>query len=215
VNRYPKINTLYKRDDRGRLIDGEFSTPEIAFLSNLDWIWTEKVDGTNIRLGWSPDDEGVNVTQRIAGRSDEAQIPPHLLDVLITLHQDLPWKEAFPAVESGDFVTLYGEGYGAKIQSGGNYRSDPGFVLFDVQVGPWWLHRNDVVNVAMNLGLDVVPVWSIGPIASALYNVREGLVQSKWGEKVNPEGLVGQPMEMLFDRKGERILTKVKRKDFR
>lgn len=47
MREYPKIQTVWKRDDRGKIIVGEFATPEIEFLSRCDWEWTEKVDGTN------------------------------------------------------------------------------------------------------------------------------------------------------------------------
>ena len=45
-------------------------------------------------------------------------------------------------------VTVYGEGYGAKIQSGGMYRQDQAVIVFDVRVGPWWLSDENVADVA-------------------------------------------------------------------
>lgn len=39
-----------------------------------------------------------------------------------------------------------------------NHRPDQDFVLFDICVGDWWLQRADVEDVAMRLGLDIVPV---------------------------------------------------------
>ena len=49
---YPKIQTLFKRDDRNVIIEGDWSVPEFAYLADKPWRWTEKVDGTNIRLHW-------------------------------------------------------------------------------------------------------------------------------------------------------------------
>ncbi len=49
---YPKIYGPYKRHtegpDRNKLIIGEWTKPEFRDLANIDWEWTEKVDGTNI-----------------------------------------------------------------------------------------------------------------------------------------------------------------------
>jgi len=110
-------------------------------------------------------------------------------------------------------VTLYGEGYGAGIQKGGgNYRAAPGFVLFDVRVGDWWLLRDSVVDVGINLGVDVVPLTLTGTIADAIKVVRSGLT-SDWGNFI-VEGLVGVTTAGLLDRAGNRVMVKVKAADF-
>ena len=46
--KYPKINTLWKRDIKGNIIDGEFSCLEFVNIKN--WYITEKIDGTNVRV---------------------------------------------------------------------------------------------------------------------------------------------------------------------
>jgi hypothetical protein len=211
MNEYTKINTIWKRDERGRIIEGDYATPELAFLANLDWEWTEKVDGTNVRVGW----DGNSI--EFGGRTANAQMPTKLIAALRDLFPDTArFAEAFgesPAV-------LYGEGYGAGIQGGGgNYSPVQTFVLFDVAVGPWWLERENVADVALKFGLDTVPVITHGSLAAASEMVKAG-IQSTWG---NPErstgflmeGLVGRPAVTLFSRKGERIMAKIKTRDFR
>lgn len=47
---YPKINGLYKRGEKGKIIEGEYSRPKFDCLRSFPWQWTETVDGTNIRL---------------------------------------------------------------------------------------------------------------------------------------------------------------------
>ena len=119
---YPKINALYMRGDRGKFLD-DFARTEFEYLRGLDWLWTEKVDGTNIRLGWKPGvDTDLDAHTLIFGRTDNAQIPPHLLNRLIAVYRGVPWADAFPTIAEGTTVTLYGEGYGAKVnKGGGNY----------------------------------------------------------------------------------------------
>lgn len=202
MNTYVKINTVWKRDERGRVIEGDYAIPEFDYLKDCEWAWTEKVDGTNIRVGW---DFGV---VEFGGRTDNAQIPSHLVNAL----REMFPAEKFAAAFDGG-VTLYGEGYGAKIQKGGgNYRQDQSFVLFDVQVGQWWLRRADVEDVARKLNIDVVPFIGYGPLSWGIETVQRGL-ESRWGE-FPAEGLVGRPAVELFDRKGDRILTKIKARDF-
>lgn len=48
-------------------------------LKNIQWVGTEKVDGTNIRVYW----DGYRIS--IAGRTDKAEIPPHLYKYLSDL----------------------------------------------------------------------------------------------------------------------------------
>ena len=210
---FPKINSIYKRDQRGRFLDGEWATDEIAYLKDLPWRWTEKVDGTNIRLGYNGRPANGTELSFIAGRTDNAQIPPKLLQRLVELMRTLPFGEVFP---DADDVTLYGEGYGAGIQKGGgNYISTHcDFVLFEVKVGNWWLKRDAIEDVATKLDVPVVPLVMTGTIADAIDMVRANAFKSDWPNVTVPDGLVGVPVVDLFDRRGDRIMTKVKHRDF-
>lgn len=221
MTEYHKIDSIFRRDTKGRIIDGQYSRPEFEYLADNQWVFTEKVDGTNIRLSydakWSTPD---SAHHWIDGRTDNAQIPPHLLNVLIDLYRSRPWMAAFPELsrqEHPDPVVLYGEGYGAKIQKGGgNYIPDGcDFVLFDVRVGNWWLRRDAVEDVADKLGLEVVPVLGKGTLADAVAMAREGFSSARWPGVAVAEGLVLRPEVELFDRRGERVITKIKHKDFR
>src|SRR5699024_5020091 len=143
------------------------------------------------------------------GRTDRAQIPAKLIQALIEMFPEELFEQAF----GEQAVTLYGEGYGAGIQKGGgNYSPAPSFVLFDVLVGDWWLLRDAVEDVAVKLGVRVVPIVVEGTLHDAIARVRDGLV-STWGDFA-AEGLVGVPKAGLLDRAGKRIAVKVKTKDF-
>ena len=207
MKEYPKIPGPYKRNiepgpDRNKIIEGLWTSPELRALADTSWTWTEKVDGTNIRVHWN----GHAVT--LGGRTANAQIPAKLVAVLQTLFTEELFEQVFQDGEA----TLYGEGYGAGIQSGGIYRQDQSFVLFDVVAGGFWLRRPDVMDVADKFGIESVPVVLSGPISEAINYVRRGF-PSRW-EKATPEGLVGTAPEGILDRAGRRIMVKVKTKDF-
>lgn len=225
---YHKINGVFKRDtdNHNVIMLNEFSQPEFEFLLDVPWIWTEKIDGTNIRMHW----DGETVT--IGGRTDKAQVPTSLIAVLEKYRSSPAWTEAFGKVGSdgrtyddkGEAlvaerpdVTLYGEGYGAKIQKGGgNYIPDgQDFILFDIRVGHWWLKDEDVVNIAEQFGMDTVikPYADMMTLRQAIEVVKHGELTSAW-PNVEPEGLVGRPAIDLCTRSGHRIITKVKVKDF-
>ena len=207
MKEYHKIQTVYKRDPATKfktLLDGEFSLPEFEYLKDNEWVFTEKVDGTNIRVHF----DGETIT--FGGRTERASIPAPLVARLnaLFLHQlDLFYRE-FP-----DGVTLYGEGYGAKIQKGGgNYCAHQDFVLFDVKVGAWWLQREDVESIAELLGVSAVPIIGAGPLIQMINWAERGFC-SKWGD-FPAEGIVARPATELQTRGGERIITKIKCKDF-
>lgn len=207
MNEYHKIQTLFKRnmaDKRKLLLEGQWTLPEFEFLANNTWVFTEKVDGTNIRVMFK---DG-KIT--FGGKTDAAQIPEQLVARLNGRFFQLGAKmqDVF-----GSDACLYGEGYGAKIQKGGgNYRQDQDFVLFDVNVGGWWLQRSDVEDVARTLGLDVVPIIGEGTLHDAIAAVKAG-IKSTWGE-FQAEGIVARPKVELKTRSGNRIITKIKCCDF-
>lgn len=213
MTEYHKIDSIYQRDTRGRIIEGQYARPEFEYLADNEWVFTEKVDGTNIRLRYdaSPQFRG-NEHAYIAGRTDSAQLPPFLLARLIEIMRAAPFESVFNGP-----VVLYGEGYGAKIQKGGgNYIPDGcDFVLFDVRVDMWWLKRDAVEDVADKLGLAVVPVLGKGTLADAVEMARMGFPSTRWPGVAVAEGLVLRPAVDLFDRRGERVITKIKHKDFR
>ena len=202
---YTKIQTAFKRDERKVIIPGEWTLPEFGYLQDRDWIWTEKVDGTNIRLHWN----GSKLT--IGGRTDNAQVPASLVAKLGPLSDPGLWHSIFP---DADDVTVYGEGYGAKIQSGGMYRPDQALVVFDVLVGRWWLTDENIADVAGKLGLDVVPMVTVATLNQAWARItKPGDLSSRWpGARI--EGLVGRPAVPLFTRKGDRLIVKMKVKDW-
>jgi hypothetical protein len=216
MTEYHKIDSIYVRDPRGRILEGQYARPEFAYLADREWVFTEKVDGTNIRLSYdgSPSFTG-NEHAYIAGRTDNAQIPPHLLNRLIELMRAMPLGEVF-GPEPTD-VVLYGEGYGAKIQKGGGrYLPDRcDFVLFDVKVGSWWLTRDAVEDVAAKLGIAAVPVIGTGTLDGAVEMAKDGFASARWPGVLVAEGIVARPAVELFDRGGRRIITKIKAKDFR
>jgi hypothetical protein len=214
---YHKIDTVWKRDTRGKIIAGEYSRPEFGYLAGLGWIWTEKVDGTNVRINYDGTDRHrTDPFSCIAGRTDAAQLPPTLVQRLIEIVKHAPFDTVFdtdPRVN----VTLYGEGYGAKIQAGGGrYLPDRcDFVLFDIKIGSWWLMRPDVWDIGHALGLDVVPIIGNGPLQEAIELAHEGFPSQRWPGVTCAEGLVCRPSVELFDRGGRRVIVKVKHKDFR
>lgn len=207
MNKYHKIQTVFLRDPATKhktLLMGKFALPEFEYLKNNIWLYSEKIDGTNTRIEWN----GEKVT--FAGKTDHSDTPFCLLNKL---------NELFPAelFLSKDLppLCLYGEGYGTKIQKGGgNYIPDGvNFILFDTNVGDMWLERYNVEDIANKLNIKAVPIVGKGTLLEGIEMVQQGY-ESRL-RKTPPEGIVMRPETELFNRNGERIITKIKMKDFK
>lgn len=206
MSEYHKIHSVYKRDPSGkRFLVGEYSLPEFEYLKDLEWVFTEKVDGTNVRVRWD------GVAAEFGGRTDSAQMPTFLYKKL----QEIFLPDRLWDALGGDNFVLYGEGYGAKIQKGGgDYIADGcGFILFDVYAGSLWLKREDVEDIANKLSIPCVPVVGTGTLGDAERICRDGFESRLKGTP--PEGLVMRPKVELRTRRGERVITKLKLRDFR
>lgn len=208
MREYEKIETPFKRDMNGtkKLIEGDFRNDSIAFLKNNEWMWTEKIDGTNTRVIW----DGHNVS--FAGHIDRAQLPNTLIAKLNELFGGNTNEEIFEQEFGEKQVILYGEGYGAGIQKGGAYRKDVSFILFDVNIDGTYLSRQNIEDIAKAFNIDVVPIIFNGTVNKAVEYVKTK-PQSTIGT-AKMEGLVGKPLVELTDRRGKRIITKVKVRDF-
>jgi len=228
MSKYPKINALYKRDmDRTKkehpLLFGQFAQPEFKYLKDCEWTFTEKIDGTNIRIEYNGEDTSIG----FKGRTDKSCIPLHLLDTLHDLFYAFEMQETLGQEFADTIVTLYGEGYGAKINGGSKYfpkkdllRNEDGrivgpvnFILFDIKIGNWWLTREICELIAIKLGISIVPIRFKGTLAQAEHLVQETRLQSNFGD-FEAEGLVGIPSIGLKARNGGRIITKIKGGDY-
>lgn len=204
---YIKIPNIYRREQFGknRLIEGEYSSAELGFLKDVEWNFTEKVDGTNIRVCW----DGYRVS--FMGRTNKAQIPKHLLNKLEELFGGESKEELFEQTFGKKEVILFGEGYGEKIQKGDPY-GPVSFILFDVYIDGYWLVQDAVEGIAEIFGVKYVPTVLEGTLKDGVNYIKtHPASQLKDGEM---EGVVGRPAVQMFSRSGERIMVKIKCRDF-
>lgn len=209
MKEYMKINNIFKFDEKYRNIVGMADTYQI--LRNVEWIGTEKIDGTNIRIYW----DGHEI--QIAGRTDKSQIPTHLMeylsDTFLTKEMEYVFEQMFGEKET----YLFGEGYGFKIQADGDKyfedRKNVGFILFDVNINGFDLSRDNVNNIADRLGLKYVPVVFKGTLDEAIEFVKKHPMSNLGDNAHEMEGLVLQPSIILYDYQHKLIKCKCKYRD--
>lgn len=208
MKEYHKIINIYERDTTtNRLIEGKFREPLAELLKDTVWTATEKIDGTNIRIHW----DGKNVI--FGGRTDNAMLPSGVVDYLNKKFITIEARSIFASKFGEKQVTLYGEGYGAGIQKGGgNYSKEKTFILFDVKIDETWLERGNVLGIGEMFSVDVVPVVMEGTLDEIVAWIKT-MPNSTWGS-FETEGVVARPKVECFNRFGERIILKIKCRDF-
>ena len=215
---YTKINTLWKRNESGRIVIGDYSRDEYKYLFDKEWRAFEKVDGTNMSIYFD------GYETQIHGKTENAQIPKFLLEKMESLVNIESLKEVFPIKynENGEevplMVRIYGEGYGAKIQKcGSSYiKNDCGFKVFDIYVNGLWLEWEDVCDVCQKLNLQVVEDLGVMTLREAEDMVVKGFKSPiAENKELDAEGLVLRPIVQLYNRRHERVIVKIKTCDYR
>ena len=212
MSEYRKIETLYERDEHFKI------GPDLVLrdrdYDTQDGSWTEKGDG-QISGIW----QGGELS--FGGKTDDASIPA---DLVKWLYENVTPEKLAACFPDGGNVVIYGEGYGAGIHRGGLYGPTKKLIVFDVfvidtdiehtRMGGWWLSDENMRDVAGKLGLDAVPYLGEMTIEDATDKVRAGFRSYLNGGMAQAEGMVGRPIETLFDKKGHRLIVKLKTKDF-
>lgn len=204
---YTKIPNIFVRNETTKkLVRGEYTRKAFAYLQDCAWMFTEKVDGTNIRVIW----DGFRVS--FAGRTDKADIPKDLKARLEELFGGPDNEEIFEQTFGNKEVILFGEGYGGKIQGKNGY-GDADFIMFDIYIDGFWLEWENVCNIASKFGVKTVPALGYSNLSGIVdYVSKHPMSLLRDGEM---EGVVARPAYGVLDRNGDRIIVKVKCRDFK
>lgn len=202
MKEYHKIKWIYWFDANTKkpiaVIDDYFVP-----LANNQWIFTEKIDWTNIRVhrDW--------YKVSFWWRTENAQIPVRLLNRL----QELFMEEIFEQTFGETSVTLYWEWYGGKIQHWiRDYKELEDFILFDINIGGIWLERKNIEDISIKLWIECVPIVLQWTLQEWVDFVKNSYVGKQWKQK---EWLVGIPIWWFLDRQGKRIIVKIKQEHFK
>lgn len=235
---FPKIYAPFKRDEsKSKYVNEKsWTNPVFELLRDINWVWTQKADGTSVMLQWNGDKMTLDC---IKGHTDKTQFNVRTKNWLEKTFCTPEAETVFENLYGEHPVNIYGEFCSKDFNQNYGF-SDGIFYPFDVQnaeTRKWW-PRLAVDEFAEDFGLPAVPIVFIGTIKQAVEYVKN--VQNIWNKnfkeqattingqevwyknylKVNGdskypvEGLVGRPLEELLDANGQRIITKVKCRDF-
>lgn len=166
----------------------------------------EKVHGTSAHVAWK---DG-SVRLFAGGAKHETFAALFDLPALADLFRKLGHAE----------VTLFGEAYGGKLQGmRATYGEALRFIAFEAKVGATWLDVPNAEDVAGKLGQEFVPYRRISSTIEEVNGERdrdsEVATRRGCGAGKLREGIVLRPLVELSDNRGNRIVAKHKRDDFR
>ena len=220
VKKYPKIRSLFKRDDHFKFTDQYISASLQEFSEQkFQWSCYEKIDGTNIRIYCNYETNEF----KYLGRTDKADMPTHLTPELDKMIESVKSnKEAIKQALQSNIFVLFGEGFGHKIQKGGLYLGkDTACHIFDSYIyyvtkeghyKGFWLDEKRLDEILNILQLEKVPFIGHKTTAEAVEMAKKGF-DSKYGT-AKSEGLILKTHFPVFDSFGNRLIFKVKTKDF-
>lgn len=189
--------------DYGKPILDKWFRPEFEELQDNTWTWTEKLDGTNIRIIW----DGHKV--RIGGRTDDALIPTAVVHLVQDLFPEHKMEQQFGATP----VFIYGEGLMPGLNGSFRYTTTAMVIAFDVKVGDWWLQPDGVIKACDQLGIPVahnIGAWSPNDMIAM---VGKGM-KSRYNSAFYAEGVVGTPPHGITGRDGDRLKMKIKHEHY-
>lgn len=226
---YDKILAPLARDTaKSKYVDiMKFSRPEFEMLANVKWNWTLKIDGSNVNVIWDGErvsyvghTEKTQFNDRTKKFLDETFCTSEAETVFEDLYGEQPVKISMEFV-SKDMNQNYGYVDGAVFV----------FDIFNGSTGKVWTSEETLdafvskfegSNVFVAPFIGYMNIWNAIDVVKA-YEVIWNRHPEKWKseDKIkNPlgpyviEGLVGRLPYELFDNNGNRVITKVKCKDY-
>jgi hypothetical protein len=206
VNFYPKIDTLYKRGEDFKVTD-EFRRPEFAYVN--EWLWMEKLDGSNISI--VQDLNGTNWRGRTGRSQFTAEVQDYLQILCERWHSALVLKRIEYKLDS---IELFGEVIGPKIQNGGIYSDKITSRFYDVRINnSLWLDWDSVIEYSRELDF-IKPTYGVLPTKRIVDMVKAGF-NTREGNREGPaEGIVAKTKIPLYNNNNDRLIWKLKTKDF-
>lgn len=197
----------WERTDKPKI----WREPELEYLSRNKWSYKRKLDGENMRVMWDGEKAVWN------GKSDDFVCSEETIEMMNRTFQEEIFEEKFGREK---IVLLFGERMGPKCQGNELELSESTFVLFDAKVGDTWLEPKNIVSIAKYFEVpscyDFMPGGAQKVLDGDGYaETLNGLIKkTSEGKFCDWEGVVAIPEAGLFSRKGERLIVKIKNKDY-
>lgn len=202
----PKLLTLFKRGAYFKVDTLYYSTPEFALIDN--WLVTEKIDGTSVILSLSKTGGGYY------GRTPKSQFNVNQTKFMESETDRLLGK-VWPILSTYglDSIDVYAELVGPDVQGNPYALDEHRLYVFDMRAGGYWLNTGSVYPNCDVLDVRRPSVLDNMTTDEVIFLVRGGF-QSTINPGVLSEGVVARTDPLLYNNRGDRVMFKLKHKDF-
>lgn len=173
--------------------------PETDGLKADEVVVTEKLDGANFRFTWGEDGHPWIGTRNHEYRHDDENVPKAFRHAVEYIRNTVDYEDNF--YKYGNY-TIYGEAmhlhsleyedveYRVPPKGAAYFDSEPNVIVFDAQKDGEWLHWDEVVELADDMGLTTTQVLERGDPDDLTFGVPE---ESMFGGP--PEGIMARRVD--------------------
>ena len=176
---------------------------ELYYLRNDDWTFKRKLDGENIRIKWDGNEVAWN------GKTDKFVCNSEFTDYMNSTFLEEIFEEKFGREKT---VLLFLERMGNKVQTNELKLDNVEAILYDVKIGDTWLEEESIKEIANYFGIHTC--YDFMPDPNHHGRLIEIIEECSEGRFKDWEGVVAQPRVGLKDRRGKRLIVKIKNKDY-
>jgi len=198
-----------RKNPNDRLVDTTIYSRnwvQTFYENNIPMLASEKIDGTSVGLKW----DGERIS--FVGHTEKSQFAPSYLKYLQNRFGTKEFESCVEEIFEDKSVTIYGEGISKDYNVHYGYPNGE-FIFYDVQLANGkFMNRKALGDIAEKLGL-IMPYTGCYTIQQAIDFVKQRPM-SKLDPSVRMEGLVLRPLIELYTNNDERIICKIKVKDF-
>lgn len=210
AHNYCKISAPFgRKTPKDKLVD--VTIPAKAWVpmfqeNNIKMYASEKIDGTSVGIVW----DGERIS--FVGHTDKSQFNPKYLEYLNDTFGTPAFESVIEEIFGEKPVTIYGEGISKAYNQNYGF-PDGNFIMYDIaNPNNTFYNREAVKEIAKKLDL-IYPAETLMTIDEAINYVKHKPM-SKLDSTVPMEGLVLRPTTELYTNNGDRVICKIKVRDF-
>jgi|TARA_Y100000310_G_scaffold140352_2_gene139800 hypothetical protein len=221
LTKYPKLQTLWERDDKFKVVEGNLN-PKLEAIRNIkNFVVTEKYHGTNLGIVITPDKEiYVRKRSKIIARALPSAGTWEYYETLnnikhyLSCFDNVDFKKILSYFEdSTSLITIFGEGVGKGIQKHWQtYTDDKDFIVFDIKCGNSFFDWKSLRGFCKGTGLRNV----------VCHKFTDDILKYNWEKDMKIintgrffEGYVVRSEPPMLNQFGARMMFKIKHFDFK
>ena len=211
----------YGREHKKRILTctclpATFRDPLVGMLRGCPWVIRRKLDGANIRIQWDGEQALWN------GKTNNFQCGARLTEYMNNTFLEEIFEEKFGRDVN---VVIFGEHMGPKVQGNELDLDDDQIFVYDVNINGFWQPKENVREIASYFGCltcydvmwgrdfnDNIVDYSCEALEKR--SLRDIIMLVTAGRFKTWEGIVATPEVECRNQKGERVIVKVKTKDY-